>query len=86
MQGCAVPRGVQDRSIGRVVWQIEGAVPASNYVVLPRDRGDSLALTGRFLYLQVISRCPGRAWHPCAATYVAAQTDSAERGRPETCM
>ncbi len=68
---------MQDRSIGRVVWHIEGSVPAANYLVLPRERDDSLGLTGRFLYLQVTL---GRGWlgdrrgtHPFSRTLLRSQ-------------
>ncbi len=44
---------LQDRNVGRVIWQIGGNVPAANYIHLPQTRGASLGLTGRFLYLQV---------------------------------
>lgn len=46
----------QDRSIGHQVVTLAGAVPAANFLQLPQATGDSLALTGKFLYLQV-PRC-----------------------------
>lgn len=45
---------MQDRTIGHQVITLAGAVPAANYLQLPQDKVDSLALTGRFLYLQVL--------------------------------
>lgn len=45
---------LQDRTIGHQVITLAGAVPAANYLQLPKDKMDSLALTGRFLYLQVL--------------------------------
>lgn len=47
-----------DRTIGHQVITLAGAVPAANYLQLPQDKMDSLALTGRFLYLQVFVK-PG---------------------------
>lgn len=44
----------QDRSIGRLIWKLEGSIPAANYILLPQDRDSTLGLTGRFLYLQVV--------------------------------
>ena len=32
---------------------VAGPIPAANYLQLPKDRADSLGLTGPFLYLQV---------------------------------
>ena len=45
---------LQERPIGHQVITLAGAVPAANYLRLPKDKVDSLALTGRFLYLQVL--------------------------------
>lgn len=44
---------MQDRTIGRVIWQIGGNVPVANFIRLPQSHASSLGLTGRFLYLQV---------------------------------
>lgn len=50
---------MQDKTIGKRVFCISGTVPASNYVLLPKKRSQSLGLTGRFLYLQV--RCSSQS-------------------------
>lgn len=42
-----------DRSIGRVVVQLAGAVPSASSLTLPQSRATSLALPGRFLYFQL---------------------------------
>lgn len=46
---------LQDRGIGRVIWQIGGNVPAANFIRLPQLHSASLGLTGRILYLQVLT-------------------------------
>ncbi|XP_037364019.1 WD repeat-containing protein 90 [Talpa occidentalis] len=42
---------VMDRTLRRTVYRIRGAVPARNYIQLPRTSAQSLGLTGRYLYL-----------------------------------
>ncbi len=44
---------LQDRAIGKPVLQIEGSIPAVNYIQLPSLRSNSLSLTGQYLYCQV---------------------------------
>ena len=44
----------QDRVIGHQVVTLAGAVPAANYLQLPQDKNSTLALTGAFLYFQVM--------------------------------
>ena len=63
---------VLDKSIGKRVFNITGAVSAANHVLLPK-RSQSLGLTGRFLYIQVCaaarpaqtlkSCCDVPTWH-----------------------
>ena len=59
---------LQDRTIGHQVITLSGAVPAANYLQLPQDKVDSLALTGRFLYLQVLHYTGMFTWHGLLAT------------------
>lgn len=54
---------LQDRTIGHQVITLAGAVPAANYLQLPQDKVDSLALTGQFLYLQVLHYSGMFTWH-----------------------
>lgn len=45
---------VQDEIIHRKVFKIVGAIPAVNYLKVPKDKAQGLGLPGRFLYLQVM--------------------------------
>uniref|UniRef100_A0ABM5EZ39 WD repeat-containing protein 90 n=1 Tax=Pogona vitticeps TaxID=103695 RepID=A0ABM5EZ39_9SAUR len=42
---------VMDKTLKGTVYRISGAVPASNYLQLPKTSTQSLGLTGRYLYL-----------------------------------
>jgi hypothetical protein len=44
---------MQDEVIHRKVFKIVGAIPAVNYLKVPKDKAPGLGLPGRFLYLQV---------------------------------
>ena len=46
-------RVVVDDLIAKRVLAVNGAVPTSAYVMIPKGRGGNAGLTGRFLYLQV---------------------------------
>lgn len=48
---------VQDEVIHRKVFKIVGAIPAVNYLKVPKNKAPGLGLPGRFLYLQVHARC-----------------------------
>ena len=41
----------QDKSVKGTVYKINGCVPASNYILLPKTNSQSLGLTGRYFYL-----------------------------------
>ena len=45
-------RGVVDDVIHKRCLKIEGAVPTSGYVMIPKGRGGNAGLTGRFVYIQ----------------------------------
>ncbi|RUS87769.1 hypothetical protein EGW08_004515 [Elysia chlorotica] len=40
-----------DKSVKGTVYKINGCVPASNYILLPKTNSQSLGLTGRYFYL-----------------------------------
>jgi hypothetical protein len=48
----------QDKIIGKKVLKVRGAIPAGNYIRLPRTKLQSLGLAGRFLYIQVSAGLP----------------------------
>jgi hypothetical protein len=49
-----------DDAIHKRVLRITGAIPAVNYLKLPKSRG--FALHGRFCYMQVRCACPSCKW------------------------
>ncbi|KAG2456181.1 MIRO2 GTPase, partial [Polypterus senegalus] len=42
---------IMDKTLKCTVYRIRGAIPASNYILLPKTSTQSLGLTGRYLYL-----------------------------------
>eukprot|EP00854_Cymbomonas_tetramitiformis_P025547 gene25547-31224_t len=42
-----------DKTIGKKVYRIWGNIPAANHIQLPKSKGESLGLTGRFVYAQI---------------------------------
>ncbi|GLI66011.1 hypothetical protein VaNZ11_009714 [Volvox africanus] len=42
-----------DKIIGKKVFKIRGAIPAGNYLRVPRNKQQTLGLTGRILYVQL---------------------------------
>ncbi|XP_053351396.1 WD repeat-containing protein 90 isoform X2 [Clarias gariepinus] len=48
-----------DKTLKCTVFRIRGSVPASNYILIPKTSGQSLGLTGRYLYL-LFRPCPNK--------------------------
>jgi hypothetical protein len=46
---------MQDRVIGKKVFKVRGAIPAGNFLQIPRNRSRTLGLTGCYVYMQVDS-------------------------------
>ncbi len=44
---------VLDKSIGKRVWKVQGAIAASNYIKLPKKGNASLGLESRYIYIQL---------------------------------
>lgn len=57
---------LQDKNLKSTVYRITGAIPASNYIQLPKTSTQSLGLSGRFLYL---------LFRPIASKYFVVHVD-----------
>lgn len=57
---------MQDKTLKSTVFRITGAIPANNYIQLPKTSTQSLGLSGRFLYL---------LFRPVAAKYFVVHVD-----------